>query len=448
MRGADHPTIAKLRQSDLDKAPQDARSLDVDELRRLCLEAGADDVGFVAVDRPELDDQREEIYGVLPGARTLISFVIRLNGATVRSPARSVANHEFHNGYDETAATARAIVRALAGQGVQAVNPSPGFPMEMDRFPGRVWTVSHKPVAEAAGLGVRGIHRNVIHPRFGSHILLGTVVTDASVAEWAEGHPLDYNPCVECKLCVAACPVGAISPAGRFDFSACITHNYRGFLGGFNEWAETLADAGSAAEYRARYDTSETTSMWQSLAFKPGYKAAYCVAVCPAGEDVLGPYLADKGGWRDRIVRPLTDKAERVYVLPGADAERHVARRFPNKTAKRVRGGLRSTSIGDFLYGMTLTFQPGRAKGVDRRYHFVFTGDERMEATVRIAGGEIEVTPGLLTGEPDATITADSRAWLAFVTRERRLLPLLLTRKLRVKGSLRAFAEFGRCFPG
>jgi len=448
MRGADHPTIAKLRRAGQDIAPQRTPPLDVHELRRLCLDAGADDVGFVTVDRPELDDQREEIQGVLPGAQTLISFVIRLNNATVRSPARSVANHEFHSGYDETASTARAIVRALAGKGVQAVNPSPGFPMEMDRFPGRTWTVSHKPVAEAAGLGVRGIHRNVIHPRFGSHILLGTVVTDATVAEEAEGRVLDYNPCVECKLCVAACPVGAISPAGRFDFSACITHNYREFLGGFNEWAETLADAGSAAEYRARYDTSETTSMWQSLAFKPNYKAAYCVAVCPAGEDVLGPYLADKGGWRDRVVRPLTDKAEGVYVLPGADAEKHLAKRFPHKTAKRVRGGLRSTSIRGFLFGITLTFQPGGAEGVDRRFHFVFTGDEPMEATVCIAGGEIEVTPGILAGEPDVTITADSRAWLAFVARERRLLPLLLTRRIRVRGSLRAFAEFGRCFPG
>lgn len=50
---------------------------------------------------------------------------------------------------------------------------------------------------------------------------------------------------------------------------------------------------------------------------------------------------------------------------------------------------------------------------------------EPMEATVRIADGDIEVTPGLLTGEPDVTVTADGRAWLAFVAR-----------------------EFGRCFLG
>lgn len=47
-----------------------------------------------------------------------------------------------------------------------------GFPMEMNRFPGKIWVVAHKPVAVAAGLGHMGIHRNVIHPKFGNFILL------------------------------------------------------------------------------------------------------------------------------------------------------------------------------------------------------------------------------------------------------------------------------------
>src|SRR5690242_21372502 len=37
-----------------------------------------------------------------------------------------------------------------------------------------------------------------------------------------------------------------------------------------------------------------SASMWQSLGFGPNYKSAYCMAVCPAGEDVIGPYLQDK----------------------------------------------------------------------------------------------------------------------------------------------------------
>jgi epoxyqueuosine reductase QueG len=45
-----------------------------------------------------------------------------------------------------------------------------------------MWVISHKPVAVAAGLGQMGIHRNVIHPKFGNFILLGTVLVDAEVS--------------------------------------------------------------------------------------------------------------------------------------------------------------------------------------------------------------------------------------------------------------------------
>jgi ferredoxin len=104
------------------------------------------------------------------------------------------------------------------------------------------------------------------------------------------GATLDYNPCLGCKLCVAVCPVQAIAPNGAFNFSACYNHNYREFLGGFVDWVETIADSKTADEYSTRVALHETTSMWQSLSFKPSYKAAFCLAVCPAGDDVLSPF--------------------------------------------------------------------------------------------------------------------------------------------------------------
>ena len=219
------------------------------------------------------------------------------------------------------------IVAALEAEGVRAVNPSMGFPMEMNRFPGKVWVVSHKPVAVAAGLGQMGIHRNVIHPKFGNFILLGTILIDAEVSKASQ--PIDYNPCLECKLCVAACPAGAIGPDGHFDFSACYTHNYREFLGGFGDWVEQVADSRDALEYRRRVSDSETASIWQSLGFGPNYKAAYCMAVCPAGEDVIGPFLADRKEFLKEVVNPLQEKEEPLFVVPGSDAEAHAGEAVP-----------------------------------------------------------------------------------------------------------------------
>jgi ferredoxin len=445
MNLTDHPTVknfyAKAATDPVRPAPD---KLDADWLRHLCRDCGADDVGLVEISRASLDDQRDDILRFYPPTKTLLSFVCRMNREPIRSPARSVANLEFHHSGDHVNEVARKVVTALERKGVGAVNPSMGFPMEMERFPGKIWVVSHKPVAVAAGLGHMGIHRNVIHPRFGNFILLGTVLLDAEAT--AYDRPLAYNPCVECKLCVAACPTGAISSDGHFNFSACYTHNYREFLGGFTDWVEQVADSKNALDYRKRMPDPESVSLWQSLSFGPNYKAAYCLAVCPAGEDVIGPYLTNKADHLQKNVRPLQDKEETVYVVRGSDAEAHVLHRFQTKKIKHVSNGVRPRTVGQFLSGLPIAFQRGRAERLDATYHFTFTGSEQRQATVVIREKTVRVTDGHV-GTASLRVTADSRWWLGFLAKERSLLWGLLRRKLRLKGSPRLLLAFGQCFP-
>jgi alkyl sulfatase BDS1-like metallo-beta-lactamase superfamily hydrolase len=186
--------------------------------------------------------------------------------------------------------------------------------------------------------------------------------------------------------------------------------------------------------------------MWQSLSFGPNYKAAYCLSVCPAGEDVIGPYLTDKPGFLKDVVHPLTEKEETIFVVPGSDAEDHVARRFPNKRTKRVGNGLRVRTIASFLRGLFLTFQAGKSKGLDAVYHFSFTGKEPNLATVTIRDGKLKVETGHV-GTANLRITADSETWLGFLAKERSLLWAVLRRRIRIQGSLRLLLAFGKCFP-
>jgi ferredoxin len=443
MRLEDHLTVQQFRANAARQAGP-AGPLDAGWLRQLCLDCGADDAGLVEIGRAALDDQRADILRYFPHAKTLLSFVCRMNRGPIRSPARSASNLEFHASYDHSNEVARRVVAALEERGVRAMNPSAGFPMEQDRFPGKIWVVAHKPVAVAAGLGHMGIHRNVIHPKFGNFIVLGTVLLDAEAS--AYGRPLAYNPCLECKLCVAACPVGAISPDGDFQFSNCATHNYREFMSGFSDWVEKVADSNGSLDYRQKVSLSETASLWQSLAFGPNYKAAYCLAVCPAGEEVIGPFLTDRAAYLKDTVRPLTEKEETIYVIPGSDAEEHTARRFPRKKLKQVGSGMRSTSIAGFLFGLKLLFQPGKAAGLNAVYHFTFTGREEKQATVTIRDGTVQVRDGH-EGEADLRVTADSETWLGFLAKERGLLWALLRRKIRVQGPPRLLLAFGKCFP-
>src|SRR5690349_18114457 len=278
MKLEDHPTVQRIRLKTVPSAGSTREPLDAGSLKQLVLDAGADDVGFVEIGRPALDEQREDIFKAFPHTKTLISFVVRMNREAIRTPARSVSNSEFHHTGNEVNEIARSVVQTLEGRGIRAMNPTMGFPMEIDRFPGKVWVVSHKPVAVAAGLGMMGIHRNVIHEKFGNFILLGTILLDSEVS--ASSHPIDYNPCLECKLCAAACPVGAISPEGDFNFSACYTHNYREFMGGFTDWVEQVADSKNARDYRSRVRDTESATMRQSLSYGANYKAAYWLTVC------------------------------------------------------------------------------------------------------------------------------------------------------------------------
>jgi hypothetical protein len=224
-----------------------------------------------------------------------------------------------------------------------------------------------------------------------------------------------------------------------------MTHNYREFMHGFTDWVETVADSGSAKEYRRRVTDQETASMWQSLAFGPNYKAAYCLAVCPAGEEVIPPFLADRGGFVSEVVKPLQQKEEAVYVVPGSDAEEYAGRKYPHKRLRRVNG-VRPASITGFIRGMPIVFQRGRAAGLDAVYHFVFTGREPARATVVIRDQKLTVQDGL-HGTPDCAITADADTWLGYLRKERSVVWAILRRKVRVRGPLRLLAAFGRCFP-
>src|SRR5580765_1252343 len=111
---SEHPSVKHFYQSRPNgwEVPP-VQVLDAAWLRQLCLDAGADDVGFVERDRPEIAEQKADIDNVFPRTRTLISIVCRMNREDIRTPARSISNLEFHHTTDETNEAALRIVSEL-----------------------------------------------------------------------------------------------------------------------------------------------------------------------------------------------------------------------------------------------------------------------------------------------------------------------------------------------
>ena len=445
MKLEDHPTVKRYREKSEEIPASTAPNiLDAAWLKQLVLEAGADDVGLVDIDRPELRDYRDDILELFPRTKTLVSFVSRMNPENIRCISQAVRDLEFISTQKEADGVARKVNRILAQKGVGASNYACGFPMDLDRWPGKMWPVSHKPVAVAAGMGHLGHNRNLLHPRFGNFILLDTILIDRAAT--AYDSPLDFNPCIECKLCAAVCPVGAIGNDGNFQFSNCFTHNYRDRLGGFSNWVENIVSSKTVRDYRKKVADPDTVSMWQSLSYGICNKSSYCLAVCPAGEERIGPYLSDRQGYIQQVVKPLQNKKESVYVIPGSDSEAHVAKRYPHKILKRVGNGLRPKSAQNFFDSLAVVFQRNQSEGMDVTYHFTFTGEEDKEATVIIRNKTVEVKEGHVD-TPDLHVTADTRTWLDFLAKEKSLPAALISRKLRIKGSPKLMMAFAKCFP-
>ena len=78
--------------------------------------------------------------------------------------------------------------------------------------------LSHKAVAQAAGLGWRGRNNLLVTPALGARVRLVSILTDLPLLT---DSPLDRS-CAQCRRCIAACPAGAIKEdVGAFDHLTC-----------------------------------------------------------------------------------------------------------------------------------------------------------------------------------------------------------------------------------
>jgi epoxyqueuosine reductase len=74
--------------------------------------------------------------------------------------------------------------------------------------------------AARSGVGFYGKNTLLITRRHGSWVVLGTLVTDV---ELEPTPPLDAD-CGECRLCIDACPTGALDEPGTLDSTKCLSY--------------------------------------------------------------------------------------------------------------------------------------------------------------------------------------------------------------------------------
>ena len=78
--------------------------------------------------------------------------------------------------------------------------------------------LSHKGLAQAAGLGWLGRNNLIVHPHYGARVRLVSILTDLPL----QNDKRLEDSCAACRRCIAVCPAGAIKEkVEEFDHIGC-----------------------------------------------------------------------------------------------------------------------------------------------------------------------------------------------------------------------------------
>jgi epoxyqueuosine reductase len=217
---------------------------------------------------------------LLPNARSVVSAALCYfrPEAPLEPGEGRLARYTWQDGYAELREKLDALGRRLGGSYRVLVDAN----QHVDRE-----------AAARSGVGFYGKNTMLITRRHGSWVVLGTLVTDVEL----EPTPPLRTDCGDCRLCVDACPTGALDEPGTLDATRCLSY-----------W--TQAPEPIPVDYRAALGAQV-------------YGCDICQDVCPwnrgvakrrSGEEPTVDGHVDLVGWLRADGRELVAEYDRLYV--------------------------------------------------------------------------------------------------------------------------------------
>jgi epoxyqueuosine reductase len=155
---------------------------------------------------------RANLTLVLPQARSVISVGLPYAGPRAgESPVGSIAHYARCADYH----TVVAERLQMLWEEIRQRHPEAEGRIFVDSGP-----LPERELARRAGLGWVGRHSCLISPHWGSRFVLGEVLTTLAL----EPTETCQGTCGDCHACIAACPTGALTPAGMVDARRCLSY--------------------------------------------------------------------------------------------------------------------------------------------------------------------------------------------------------------------------------
>lgn len=153
---------------------------------------------------------------ILPEARSIISLGLNYYQSykvkKIPEAAGRISRYAWGRDYHKVIESKFKLVKKI----LLEVDPSSKNKFYVDYGPtmDKVWAVR-------SGLGWMGKHTNVINTSIGSWFFIGTILTSI---EFVSDNPIP-DMCGECRICIDACPTGAIVDDYLLDANKCISYH-------------------------------------------------------------------------------------------------------------------------------------------------------------------------------------------------------------------------------
>lgn len=250
------------------------------EVKEFVLREGADCVGIANPDAIPESFPPRKVTDILPRANSVVVFGMAMLNGAIESPLYTVASSHSNALYEELVNLSNRLGRFLERRGYKAATPSIYLPIENRReTKGLVGELSLRHAGVAAGLGVLGRSRLLLTREFGPRLRLAAVVTDA---ELAPDKPLEEDLCSDCRLCIEACPVQAISDGGQVDTIKCLFHLQPFGLAPFIRFLSDLFAKSTEEKQKAVRDPL-FWNFYQTQSLGLTYHCFQCLIACPVG---------------------------------------------------------------------------------------------------------------------------------------------------------------------